>query len=295
MKITSFFPNPPNGENFADILSRHLSKEEGELYFVCAEYQRPGHNDDLSDLKGLDIALTLDPNKAPIIFCSFIPESHFTGKDFGSKFHALMAKKGVAFMQLPFTPRMIVEKYKELTGDKKEEDLLAIEINRINQFEIRISTIRHDFGRYFNENSDYAKQMTSKAVTQAYEIGLTGTDEEIIDKIINFQHQPKNSVLAGKYFPGIFCDVEGTLLKDNIVNQTTYDLLKNLSEKKPITLWTGGDIENLGKILAQNGITWKLVSKYDLTGAEVETAYDDEDYYIFFEKYGVKVQNFNKI
>lgn len=295
MKITSFFPNPHNGENFADILSRHLSSEEGEFFFVCAEYQRPGHNDELSDFKGLDVALTLNPDKSPIIFCSFMPESYFTSKDFSSRFHALMAKKRVAFMQIPFTPDMIVVKYKELIGDKKEEDLLAIEINRINQFEIKISTIRHDFGRYFKENSDYAKQMTSKAVTQAREVGLIGSEEEVIEQIMNFKHLPKNSVLAGKFFPGVFCDVEDTLLQGNSINQTMFGLLKNFSEEKPITLWTGGDIEKLGKILAQNGITWKLVSKYDLAGAEVEIAYDDEDFSVFFEKYGVKVKNFNKI
>jgi hypothetical protein len=47
--------------------------------------------------------------------------------------------------------------------------------------------------------------------------------------------------------------------------------------------------------LLKDDITWKLVPKPDFTGAEVEIAFDDEEFQDFFEKYGIKVKEFNKI
>ena len=297
MKINDFFAS----EVFVKILIDKLENEPGELSLVLAEYTGVHGTDKRADWKGLDIALSLDPEKAPIIFSSFMPEEYFANgangysDEKGDKFHSLMAKKRVGFLQLPFTSESLVEKYKELLKDEKEEDTLAIEINRINSFEKEMGSIKHTADRYIGENSDYAKQIVTKAVSEARVIGLIGSDEEVAEQIKNFKHQPKSSIFAGKFFPGVYCDIEGTLLKDGEINIPVLEKLKELSKEKPITLWTGGKIEDLKKILASNGIIWKLISKNDLTGAEVETAYDDEDFSVFFGKYGVKVRDFNKI
>ena len=63
--------------------------------------------------------------------------------------------------------------------------------------------------------------------------------------------------------------------------------LQELSQTKPITLWTGAMGEELSKIkhiLEVNKIPWKLISKYSLRGAEVEMAFDD-----------LSFQKFNKL
>jgi hypothetical protein len=226
-----------------------------------------------------------------------MPEEFFANsdKDKADKFNAFMAKKGCGFLQLPFSSNQLFSKYNELLNSEKEEDLLAIEINRINSFETKMAQIQHRSYRSVGVNSDRDKEIVAKAIFESRELGLSGSDEEIINQIINFKHQPKNSIFAGKFFPGVFCDLEGTLLKDGIVDRVILEFLRNFSEKKPITLWTGGKVEELKKILISNHIPWKLISKYDLTGAEVEIAYDDEDFSVFFEKYAIKVRNFNKI
>lgn len=292
MKINAFFPNPPNGESYTSILQRDIAKEEGEFYLVCAEYQRPGTNDSLADFKGLDIALTLDPEVHPIIFCSFMPESYFLKDEYCNRFHALMAKKRTCFMRLPFTPEELVVKYKELLGDNKEVDTLAIEINRVETFENEMGRILHSAQSHFNNDSSYAKERIAQAVSEAKKIGATGTDEEIALQIKNFKRQPKNSMFVGKYFPGIFCDIEGTLIVDGKVNISMLSTLQDRALSKPITLWTGGDTKEIQKILLENNITWKLVSKTDFAGAEVEIAYDDEEFWVFAKNYGIKVREF---
>ena len=296
MKINDYFL----GVVFIPILKEKLQNEEGELSLVLAEYTKVEGPGQRSEFLGLDIALSLDSAKVPIIFTSYMPEEYFahgsgySEKDKG-KFHSLMARNRVGYLRLPFTSDDLLAKYNELIGNKKEEDILAIEINRINSFESKMGVIQHTAQRFIREDSDQARQIVSNAVSKAREAGAIGSDEEVAEQIKNFKHQPKSSIFAGKFFPGVFCDVEGTLIKDGEINIEMLTKLKELSRTKPITLWTGGNVEELGKILAKNSIKWKLISKRDLTGAEVETSYDDEDFYVFFEKYGVKVQNFNKI
>ncbi len=47
--------------------------------------------------------------------------------------------------------------------------------------------------------------------------------------------------------------------------------------------------------MISKGILWKLVSKTDFFGAEVEIAYDDLSYENFHSKFGVKVRKFNQV
>lgn len=297
MKINDYFL----GSVFVSSLKERLQNEEGELFLVLVEHTKDGESGKRSDFLGLDIALSLNPQESPIILSSFMPEEYFahgagySGKD-SSKFHSLMAKQRVGYLRLPFTAEDLLGKYKELVGDSKEEDILAIEINRIDSFESNMGSIQHTAQSHIGMDSDYSRQVIANAISKARTIGVSGSDEEVTLQIKNFKYQSKSSIFAGRFFPGVFCDVEGTLFfKDGQVNTEMLSKLKELSKTKPITLWTGGDIKELDKILAKNGINWKLISKRDLTGAEVETSYDDEEFPVFFEKYGVKVRNFNKV
>jgi len=296
MKINDYFL----GAAFVPSLKDRLQNEEGELSLVLAEYTEAGESGKRTEFLGMDIALSLDPKNAPIILSSFMPEEYFAhGIGYSSKdsvkFHSLMAKKRVGYLRLPFSAEELLSKYKELVGDDKEEDILAIEINRIESFESKMGSIQHTAKAHIGVDSDYSRRTVSDAISKARAIGVAGSDDEVASIISNFRHQPKSSIFAGKFFPGIFCDVEGTLVKHGVVDIEMLSVLKELSKTKPITLWTGGNVEDLNKILALNGIVWKLISKHDLTGAEVETSYDDEDFAVFFGKYGVKVRNFNKI
>lgn len=291
MKINTHF----DSSYYITKLEKELENIPGEVNLVLAENKGAGFM--RADFEGLNFALTLNPENTPIIFCSFMPENYFDDEKFYNKFHALMAKKRVGFLQLPFTSEVFVLKYNELLQDEKEEDLLAIEINRVNSFESQMGSIKHGAQSFFRgEGSDYARSRLTKSISEARELGLTGNDDEIIQQIKDFEYQPKSSFFAGKFFPGIFCDIENTLLVNGEISASMFATLQAFSNvNRPITLWTGGEVKDLQKILTQNRISWKLISKTDLTGAEVEIAYDDENFDTFFKKYGVKVKKFIQI
>ncbi len=278
--------------HFNEVIS-FLNSKGCNLFLVQAEYKRPELNNRSSGFQGIDIALELDPSEAPIILCSFMREEDFaTSKKHSSKFLALMAKKRVGFLDVIRRPEDFYLKYIELVDSKKEENLLAIEINKIETYEKVMSVIQHSVsGRVDNLKDPRA----ISAISKARDCGIVGTDEEVFQAILDFRHSTGSQKFSGKYFPGIFCDLEGTLFINGSLNTKLLDKLKELSKVKPITLWTSGDIEVYQEKLFSNGIFWKLVSKLDFHGAEVEIAYDDLSYEQFQSNFGIIVRQFNRI
>jgi hypothetical protein len=286
MEIKSFCKN----DRWVKEMSSRLENEIGKFFLVEAEYQRPGTCDQMSECYGFDIALDLNHEEAPIIICSFLEEVHFIQMGKIQKFQAIMARKRVGFIRLPFTADELLEKYKSLVDDNKEEDLLAIELNKITTYEKRMGEIQHRVKHRLDDPSEAAW-----GITEVRKLDIAGSDEELIELIKNFEYSTKDSIFAGKYFPGVFCDIENTLIRNYQVNQKMLDILLEHSSKKPITLWTGGDIKSVQKLLLQSNITWKLVSKNDFAGAEVEIAYDDLEEAIFFKTYAIKVREFHVV
>lgn len=291
MEIKTYFDS---NDSFIRI-NEALANEQGKLNLVFVEITQRGFS--RSDFNGLDLALTLNPSDAPLIITSFMPEDSFLEDNkISSKFQALMAKKRVGYLRGPFDAAGLLAKYKELLSDKKPEDLLAIEINRINEFQKEMALIKNFISWYVYQDSDEARGRINKALIDGRKIGLLGTDNEVIEQIINYTYQPvPNSFMVGRSFSGIFCDVEGSLLIDNKVNIQLLITLRQLSKWKQITLWTDGDLEEIKKVLLANHITWKLVSKYLFAGAEVETAIDDDEYEVFQAKYGIKAKDYCKL
>jgi hypothetical protein len=301
MKLNAFFPKPsPNAKDFGDILKKDITDDHPEkLFLVCAEYTGPDNTKNLVDCFGLDFALALDRGNSPMIICSFMAETYFLKEDkFAKKFSALLGQPRVSFMKIPFTPNDVENKFRELLDDQREEDLLATELNNIASYNDIMGTIQHRVSSHFRRRSEGSGKAIASAVAEVRErLNLTGTDEEIAAKIENFRRDNDGSSFAGKFFPGVFCDIEGTLLVDGEVDNEMLERLQYLSKTKPITLWTGAvlDMQNIQKKLLKNGITWKLVSKVSFNGAEVEMAYDDEEFDTFFDKYKVKVRTFLQV
>jgi hypothetical protein len=210
---------------------------------------------------------------------------------FRDKFNALIGKKRFGYIQLPFLVEDILSLYKSLLVEDKEEDTLSIEIERINSYNKGMGIIQHNAQHKLHD-----QKVAQCAIGEARELGVVGTDQEIIEVIKNFKHESLRSYsFSGRYFPGVFCDIEGTLIVDQEINQSMLKTLKEMGRTKPITLWTGGDVEKLEKKLLENKIFWKLVSKNNFAGAEVEIAFDDEEKSEFKQKYNIKVRDFRKI
>lgn len=300
MKLNAFFPQPPQGEDFGDILARDITNNHsGELFLVCAEYRGADNSKTLTDFFGLDFALTLDRGDSPMIICSFMPEAYFLKNDeLVHKFLALMGQQRVCFMRIPFTPADLEEKFQELMEDQREDDLLATDLNNLASYNDIMGTIQHRVSIHFRNEQKGSREAIASAVAEARErLGLTGSDEEIAMQIKNFRHGGNQSPFIGKFFPGVFCDIENTLLIDGKINSAMLEKLQELSKTKPIALWTGAtlDMQSIQEKLIECGITWKLVAKTAFNGAEVEIAYDDEEFEIFFDKYKVKVREYIQI
>ena len=294
MKINFYWPTEVDVTSYFDSVRKDLENEEGEFNVVFAQK--------LNGYDGLDVALTLDPEKAPIILCCFYPYEIVKEEASRSKFYALMGRRRVGFGRIPFdvhTPQQWLKKYHEVLLDKRKDDAIAIEMNNVFSFEERMGQIEHCAAHSFGKKTDFEKELIAEAVLRAREIGVTGSDEEVELQIKNFKRKPINSVLAGRFFPGIFCDVEGTLIIDGKVNEELFFKLTELSLKKNITLWTGGDVEKTRELFTRPNydinIFWNILPKTYFTGAEVEVAFDDEEYSVLFEKYGVKVREFIKV
>jgi len=291
MKINAIFDN---GDDFATYYNNGNENKSGEVNLVYAESNRNGAR---QELKGLDTALELTrSNSNPTIICSFLPESYVASK-FGNTYFALMAKKRVGFLRLPFAPSVLLSKYQELMQIEKTEDLLSIEINQMSTFDSQMGTIQHCVSSYFREDSERGRSAIAEAVVKARAVGAIGTDEEIAIQIRDFKYRTGNNLFVGKFFPGIFCDIQNTLIKDGKVNEKMLGILQNFSKTKPITLWTGAtlEIESIKADLVSHNILWRLIPKEILYGAEVEIAYDDEELLVLTERYGFKVRDFVKV
>jgi hydroxymethylpyrimidine pyrophosphatase-like HAD family hydrolase len=88
--------------------------------------------------------------------------------------------------------------------------------------------------------------------------------------------------MKGQKLNGLFCDIEGTLFSNGVLNAHVLATIKqNEAEGKEITLWTDGNLTELQALLDANKITYPLRAKRDFAGAVVEMAIDDMDEHSF--------------
>ena len=157
-----------------------------------------------------------------------------------------------------------------------------------------MGTLRHDIRYAIGAGGEKLQQFLEKARSKA---GLTGTDDEIIFQIESWTvPEEEKGLFSGEYFPGVFCDIEGCLLRDDGINEQLAEELKKLEEAgQPITLWTGGDIKVLGQRAQSAKLPWKVVSKWTLVDSRVETVFDDETKDEFTEKYRISFEHFSQV
>lgn len=282
MSLEIFDDNRP----FTQALEQALDKEIN-AYLVNINLKK-AEDSFRSNNEGLEVAAELDPSLKPIILYSVLPEKYFMTN---TTFQSLIGKGRVGFIQLPFTIAEFKTLYQQLL--RKQVNAVAVELGRLDNRDKVMAQLRHDLPKVLGIDATKVAHLITSAREKA---GLTGTDEEILQQIQKYERLPTKGCFANRYWPGVFCDIEGTLLVGGKINQKTFEILEKFAnEGKPVTLWTGGNLELARKQLLQNGIIWKLVSKYDFEKAYVEIVIDDEPQNKFEEKYQIKAEAFIKI
>jgi len=240
---------------------------------------------------GLNVALSLDPQKAPIILYSMMSRVSLSKE---MRFHALMGTRHIGFMKVPFEVRKVIELASELKDDQKVEDMLAWKLLRGFKQEALMGTLRHDLGNALNVDEARIQEVLQTAREKA---GMTGADEDIIAEIMNPDWKPEEGMFPGERFSGVYCDIEGVLiLKGGQINNNVVEILRSYErDGQPITLWTGGDTEKLSIKMIVAGLPWKVIPKQIFSGSTVQTVFDDESYEAFTEKYGIQCEGFTQI
>jgi hypothetical protein len=211
---------------------------------------------------------------------------------FGRPAAEMFCLKTTAYFQIPFKPIEMAAMYKKIAASKKPENL-AVKLAASFKHMTSPGTLLHDLPY---------KNLTQKCLKLAEEIyGIKGSIEEVRIQLEKLRGKEVNQIagvknVAGdKVLPGLFCDIEGTLILGDKVNSDMLSILKK-TQDKPVTLWTGGNVEDVRKILNRHGINnFPLVSKDVFRGCKVEIVYDDLTKKEFCRQYDIKAKTYIKV
>ena len=207
----------------------------------------------------------------PIIFYSFDQQEKLEMR--GHLASRLFYRSDVGFIKMPAELAELKKLYDFLVSGRKIANSAAEAFFYLGVKRNVLGTLLHDF---------WSVNLRPKVLEKAKaEFGVEWKEEDGEDefrkKIKTIKSSPITRVKErkGKTFPGVFCDVEGTLFVEKKLKKEVLEKLKNFAEVKPVTLWTGGDLEEIKKKLVANGVKYPLVSKYAFEGCEVEIVIDD--------------------
>ena len=161
-----------------------------------------------------------------------------------------------------------------------------------------INAIKHDLNLGAQDERGRIALQKARNLACLNNDGWQGTDEEVT---LNFREQfgrlmseefktPKIDC-DGRYFPGLFIDIEGTLIKEGDLD---YEVLRQADQKSlkmPVTVWTGGDIASLVLQLPRD-FPYVVVSKWDYSGARVQEVWDDMDREEFKAQYDISSERY---
>lgn len=244
------------------------------------------HSKRRTAMEGLDVALTFVGDGRPIIVYSiYRPEYHAFVED--ARYHALKGYPHVEFLDIIGSLKRFVEKVDHARERTRPSDLLAIALLDLAQKKNMVSILQHDL------NHAHTQGRMTEWLDRARALGFFGSDATVIEMAKAWKTHSA-CPFQGQFLSGIFCDVQGTLLNDRgELNTKLVAYLRAESEKKPITLWTGGDVESARTTLAPL-VPWKVTSKLFFGGATVEIAIDDAYPEALLRDYGFFTQSFIK-
>jgi len=219
----------------------------------------------------------------PIIFYSF--SNHNNQEKLEAKCHGatrLFHRRDVGFIKMPIDLEELKRFYDLLVSGKKIANPAAEAFFSLG--------VKENLANILLQDLCCPHLIPSVLEKAKAKFGLTGHVEEVKGKLEERRNKGGDSlakVWEGKTFPGVFCDIGGTLFVDKKLNEEVLEKLKNFAEVKPVTLWTGGDLEEIKKKLVAMGVKYPLVSKDAFEGCEVEIAIDDLAKDVFEKRYRI--------
>ncbi|MBU1252033.1 MAG: hypothetical protein KJ905_03890 [Nanoarchaeota archaeon] len=244
-----------------------------------------------SDEKKIGEAFVINPEN-PLILVGFDDKERL--KD-NLKLTTILARPRCAYVKLPCKLEDLHEAVKEVKAESRKQMAVALEkATELEETKKQVWYIKH-LNCYREGDAEQIRKLAEER------LNWVGTGEEIMKRLAEFR--PEREIakhFSGTAIPGVFCDVEGTLLdwNGNLNQEVVVMLEKHEAEGKAVSLWSGGDPkEILPKI---KGIKWPFLSKYDFEGCTMEIVIDDvpaaklkKDYeiqakqYVHWNPYGI--------
>ena len=200
-------------------------------------------------------------------------------------FQAALGYPHVAYLnalQLGNFPNALREAY--LKSRPKDDLAIALAKLEIKQDAVRI--LQHDL-RNFRASGRGVDERWLILARNTFGENDPGELEILVD---NCDSELSVDVFNGRVIRGAFFDVEGTLVKDNLVDPDVASLLRQSSKQLPVTIWTDGDIKAASAILREVGFYQKILPKQLFTGAIISgdsLVFDDMELADFVDQHEI--------
>ncbi|MBU0647929.1 hypothetical protein KJ855_02005, partial [Patescibacteria group bacterium] len=192
----------------------------------------------IDDAKWRYVPEEITTSKSPIIFYGHESENTLLRKK-----HPLapyfFQKNGV-YVNIPFKIENVINSYQKIHEGKKIENPAAKLWAKKQTTENLISCLLHDLKPSKMNDHEHTNRLL---IVAKQHFDISGTPENVYEEleILSNQEHKKGSrePISQSTLPGIFCDIDGTLLIDQKLNTNLWTKLEEHSQQKAVTLWTG--------------------------------------------------------
>jgi hypothetical protein len=198
----------------------------------------------------------------------------------------------VVFRQLPEGLEDLVGAFKEASDRNRKPDPLAIALLTIKIAQSEVQVLHHDL-HYAEQDPETMPAWLKRAQRHFAD----KPEADLVEAVKQAHRECKTAgKFSGEIFPDTCVDVEGTLFDSNGVFRPDV-LARAVTEAngQPITIWTGGDLVAVRKMLRDARVPYKLVPKELMAGATVGNVIDDMPEAEFRETYGIHYGHYTQI
>ncbi|HYF05343.1 MAG TPA: hypothetical protein VEA59_04185, partial [Patescibacteria group bacterium] len=206
------------------------------------------------------------------------------------RYHAAVARPNVVYGQLPLRasdiPGLIAQ------ANTRPPDPLAVDLVYAEVESNALSILKHNLPYLEAKDEAFRAEWLSLAKSMFGNLLL----DELTKSVQQADLTPKPGIFAGRFYEDVCVDVEGTLVdKNGKLQPEVVNLVIQLAETYPITLWTGGNVANAERQIRELGISRKITAKQLMRGATVSMVIDDMPQAEFDSEYGVLYTHYKRI